>query len=206
MLPFLLFALLSADFYLIFVHAPVEATQGLVQKIFYFHVSSAFAMYAGFLLAGLFAILYLIKKEERWNRLSHAGVSVGLVFCSMVLASGPIWAKPIWGTWWTWDPRLTTTLLIWLIFVAVLLLRKFYGPDPRGKTFASVLTLFGLLDIPLIFFAVKLWRGIHPSVLGQESNMPGEMKLALIFTNVTILILFGVLYWVRYRTLKIEEA
>lgn len=199
---FLFLIALIIDLYLIFIYAPVEANQGLVQKIFYFHLSSAFAMYAGFLLSGLFAFLYLIKRKIDFDVYSEAGARVGLLFCTMVLFSGPIWAKPIWGAWWSWDPRLTTTLLIWLIFLSTLLLRKFYELDPKGKIFASILTLFGLLDIPLIFFAVKLWRGIHPSVLGEESNMPSSMKITLIATNVTVLLFFGILFVLESKVLK----
>lgn len=205
-LPLLVLLLLAIDAWLIFGYAPVEAVQGPVQKIFYFHVSSAFCMYAGFLIAGLFSFLYLIKREERFDRLSHAGASVGLLFCTMVLMSGPIWARPIWGVWWTWDPRLTTTLMIWLIFVAVLMLRRYFGADPRGRLLASILTLFGMLDIPLIFFAVKLWRGVHPSVLGEEKSMPVEMRVALIFSNVTCLLLMALLIRARKRLLEVEEA
>lgn len=159
-------------------------------------------MYAGFLLSGLFSFLYLIKRKADFDVYSEAGARVGLLFCTMVLLSGPIWAKPIWGAWWSWDPRLTTTLLIWLIFLSTLLLRKFYELDPKGKVFASVLTLFGLLDIPLIFFAVKLWRGIHPSVLGEESNMPSSMKLTLIVTNLTVMFFFGLLFVLESKILK----
>lgn len=205
-IPAALFGLLVADFYLIFVVAPEEATQGLVQKIFYFHVSSAFAMYAGFVLSGLFALLYLIRRKT--NHFCHciAGATIGFLFCSMVLASGPIWAYPIWGTWWTWDPRLTTTLVLWLIFFSAILIHRIFEDDPRGRVFTSIVVLFGVLDIPLVFFAVKLWRGIHPSVLGEEKNMPTEMKIALIATNLTVLALFAFLYRIRLRMQRIEEA
>jgi heme exporter protein C len=198
----LLFIFLSLG--LIGYYAPVERTQEMVQKIFYFHVSSAFAMYFGFGLSGLAALIYLINKKEKWNQLSIAAASTGLLFCSMVLASGPIWAKPIWGTWWTWDPRLTTTLLIWLIFISVKLLREFFGNDPKGALYASILTLIGVLDIPLIFFSVKIWRGIHPTVLGEEGNMPSEMKLTLIISNIAILIFWAVLTRLRYRIEKLK--
>jgi len=196
---------MAVDLYLIFIYAPEEATQGIVQKIFYFHVSCAFAMYLGFGLAGLFALLYLFSREILWDCLSHAGQSVGLLFCSMVLVSGPLWAKPIWGTWWTWDPRLTTTLMIWLIFTSILLLRRFFGNDSKGRMASAILTLFGMLDLPLIFLAVKLWRGIHPTVLGTKNNMPVEMKITLIVSNLTILFLFGLLYWLKSRILLAEE-
>lgn len=200
----LLALLMLIDFCMIFFYAPIERHQGLVQKIFYWHVSAAFAMYAGFLLAGFFALLYVWKRERKWDVLSHAGATVGLVFCTMVLVSGPIWAKPIWGTWWTWDPRLTTTMLIWLIFVGTLLLRRYFIGDHRGQLYAAVLTLFGVLDIPLIFFAVKFWRGIHPSVLGQENNMPLEMKLTLMISNLTVLCFFGLLFGVKRKSLWLE--
>lgn len=196
---------MAVDLYLIFIYAPEEATQGIVQKIFYFHVSCAFAMYAGFGLAGLFALLYLFSRDVLWDCLSHAGQSVGLLFCSMVLVSGPLWAKPIWGTWWTWDPRLTTTLMVWLIFASILLLRRFFGNDPKGLMASAILTLFGMLDLPLIFLAVKLWRGIHPTVLGTKNNMPAEMKITLMVSNLTILFLFGLLYWMTSRLLITEE-
>lgn len=197
--------LLFADLGIIFFVAPEERTQGLVQKIFYFHVSSAFAMYAGFILAGVFSLCYLIKRSEKFDAYAVAGARVGLLFCTMVLVSGPIWARPIWGTWWTWDPRLTTTLLLWLIFMATVLLREFFGNDPKGRLYGAILTLFGILDIPLVFFAVKLWRGIHPTVLATEDSMPATMKLALIGTNMTVLYLFGIIFKIESRLIRINN-
>ncbi len=197
--------LLVLSLLLVFFYAPEEKNQGIVQKIFYFHVASAFAMYAGFGLAGLFALLYLWRRQISDDCMSHAGATVGLVFCTMVLVSGPIWAKPVWGTWWTWDPRLTTTLLIWLIFFSCFLLRRFFGQNPKGKIAAAILTLFGLVDIPLIFLSVKLWRGIHPSVLGQEESMPVEMRITLIVSLISILVFFFVLYFLCYRFYQLKE-
>lgn len=198
--------MLITDFYLIFIYAPEEAGQGLVQKIFYFHVPSAFSMYICFLLAGLGALLYLWKRNSFFNAVAHAGTSVGLLFCAMVLMSGPIWAKPIWGAWWTWDPRLTSTLILFLAFFAALLLRDFYGTDPRGRVYASVLTLFGVLDIPIIVLAVKLWRGIHPSVLGKKDSMPPAMLMTLFFSFFTVFVLMGCLLWLKTRQLQQQEA
>lgn len=194
-----------ASLYAVFVLAPEENIQGIVQKIFYYHVSSAFSMYLGFGVSGLGALLYLIYRDDFWDDVSHAGASVGLLFCSMVLVSGPLWARPIWGTWWTWDPRLTTTLMIWLIFVAVLLLRHSFDRGPRGQIFASVLTLIGLIDLPLIFFSVKIWRGIHPQVLGQENSMPGEMRLALVLSMLSLLLLAILLLMAKTKTLQLQR-
>ena len=166
-LPAVVFGLLVADFYLIFVVAPEEAVQGLVQKIFYFHVSSAFAMYAGFLLSGLFALLFLIRR--RTSHFCHciAGATVGFVFCTMVLVSGPIWAYPIWGTWWTWDPRLTTYTILALIYVAYLMLRQGLEDPGRRARFAAVYGILGFISVPITFFSIRWWRTIHPVIIGS---------------------------------------
>jgi heme exporter protein C len=198
-------ALVLIGLALIFFYAPVESTQGVVQKIFYYHVSSAFAMYFGFIAAGFCSVLYLFKKDIKWDYYSQAYASVGVLFCSMVLMSGPLWARPVWGAWWSWDPRLTTTLILWLVFVTIHLLRGYFGDDQRGRKILSLLTLMGLVDIPLIVFAVKLWRGVHPSVLGQEQNMPPEMKITLIFNNVVLLVLAWYLASLRYKLSLMQE-
>lgn len=200
------FALIAVGLYLIFGYAPVESTQGAVQKIFYYHVSSAFAMYLGFVASGFCAFMYLIKGREAWDQRSQSYASVGLLFCTMVLLSGPIWARPIWGVWWTWDPRLTTTLMLWLIFATIQLVRHYFGNEARGRKMASLLTLMGLLDIPLIIFAVKLWRGVHPSVLGQENSMPAEMRVTLIANNVALLLLAVLFAELRYKALIHEGS
>ncbi len=203
--PYIALTLIMIDLFLIIVYAPEEAVQGLSQKIFYFHVSSAFSMYIGFLTAGAGAVLYIWKRESRYNSLSQAGTSVGLLFCAMVLMSGPIWAKPIWGAWWTWDPRLTTTLILFLGFFAVRLLRDFYGIDPRGRLYASVFTLFCLLDIPLVIFAVKLWRGIHPAVLGNKDSMPTEMRITFSVTLITLMFFTFCLLLLKTRQLVLKD-
>ena len=203
--PVLALFFILIDLYLIIVYAPEEAMQGLAQKIFYFHVSSAFSMYMGFATAGVGALLFIWKRENRFNALSQAGASVGLLFCAMVLVSGPIWAKPIWGAWWTWDPRLTTTLILFLGFFAVRLLRDFYGIDPRGRLYASVFTLFCMLDIPLVVFAVKLWRGVHPAVLGEKDSMPFEMKITLFTTLFTVMFLMLCLLVLKTRQLILKD-
>lgn len=203
--PWTALILIMVDLYLIIVYAPQEAMQGLAQKIFYFHVSSAFSMYLSFITAGLGALLYMWKREARFNALAEAGTSVGLLFCAMVLMSGPIWAKPIWGAWWTWDPRLTTTLILFLGFFAVRLLRNFYGTDLRGRLYAAVFTLFCLLDMPLVVFAVKLWRGVHPAVLGKKDSMPFEMKITLIMSFCAVIFFMFCLLALKTRQLILKD-
>lgn len=194
--------LIIADIFMIFGYAPVDANQGMVQKIFYWHVGSAFAMFASFLAATVFGFLYLIKKRAIFDNWGVACVEVGFLFCTIVLLTGPIWARPTWGAWWSWEPRLTSMLFLWLIFVSYFILRgSFTNPD-KMRTYSAVLTIFGFLDVPIIAFAVKLWRGAHPAVLGQGSNMPLEMWLTFIFTVITVFSLAIFLTTVRAQLAK----
>jgi len=166
-IPVIIF-LIAADLTLIFGYAPVEAAQGLAQKIFYWHVGSAITMQIFFAMAGLFSLFYLVTKKIKFDRWALSFVEVGFLFCTIVLLTGPIWAKPIWGVWWTWEPRLTSTLFIWMIFLGYFILRGSFTDPGKKRTFSAILAIFGCLDIPIIFFSVRLWRGVHPSVLGRS--------------------------------------
>ncbi len=180
--------------------APPELTQGYVQKLFYVHVGSAVAMDIGFIVSALGAIWYLWRRSPNADALALAGAEVGLVFCTIVLLTGPIWARPIWGVWWTWDARLTSTLFCWLIFAAYLLVRQVIRNPSRQRTVSAAVAIIGALDIPIIAFAVKLWRGAHPSVLGNENSMPGSMRITLIITMLFLMLLAGLLIRLRYET------
>jgi heme exporter protein C len=176
---------------LIWFYAPMEAEQGIVQKIFYIHVACALTMYVGFFIAWIAAIMYLLERKLLWDRLAISSAEVGFFFCTVVLLTGPIWAKPIWGTWWTWDPRLTTTFLLWLMYAGYLVLRGFFAQDARGRVVTSVVLIIDFLVVPLVHFSVQLWRGIHPTVVGPKGGgIPTEMKLTLIATFAAIVIFF----------------
>lgn len=176
---------LAFNAYAIFAIAPEEVTQGLVQKLFYIHVSSAFTMYALFIIAAALAVGYLIRKDDALDSWSLACVEVGLLFCTIVLTTGPIWAKPVWGTWWTWDARLTSTFFLWLIFIAYFLLRNAFR-GVQAKRYSAVLAILGCLDIPIIFFAVRLWRSAHPSVLDSKEYLPSTMRNVFILSILTV--------------------
>lgn len=189
--------LVAVDLYLIFGYAPIDAGQGMVQKIFYWHVASAFTSFTAFVVAGIFALLYLIKRNPHFDTWELALVEVGFLFCTIVLFTGPIWAKPMWGVWWTWEPRLTSTLFMWLIFISYFILRgSFTNPDKK-RIYCAVLAIFGCLDIPIIIAAVKLWRGVHPVVLNKKTNLPGTMWITFIFTLVTVLLLAALFTTIR---------
>ena len=151
--------------------APIDAMQGPIQKILYVHVPCVLGAYLGFALTALAGGLYLWRREERFDRLAAAAAEVGVLFCTLVLVTGPIWAKGTWGRWWTWDLRLTLTLLLYLVYVSYLLLRSFTEGSERAARFAAVYALAGLTVIPLNYFAIDLAGGrtVHPENLGRGS-------------------------------------
>ena len=187
----------AAALYTIFVVAPVEQQMGIVQKIFYFHVPSAYAMYIGFFVSALGSAVYLLKRDARWDAVAVAGAEVGTLFCMIVLLTGPLWARKAWGVWWTWDPRLTTTLLSGMIFAAYLVLRSMGDAGEVEKRFAAGLALLGLVNLPLIHYSVQRWRGVHPTVItgkggGLESEMYWALGLSFIaFTGLAVLLIWA---------------
>ena len=200
-------AAMAVTLYEIFVMAPVEATMGIVQKIFYFHVPCAFATYAGFILCGFGSLMFLITRKGKWDALASSGAEVGLVFCTLVLITGPLWARGAWGVYWVWDPQLTSTLLLYLIYLAYTFLRQFAGDSEGGRRFAAVLGMLGTLDIYVIRTSVQRWRGQHPLVIreGGQGLLP-EMKEAWIVSTLTFLLVFVLLLFVRYRLERSRQA
>lgn len=176
--------------WLALVYASVERQMGLAQKIFYFHVPSAFAMYAAFFLVFVFSILYLVQKKKMWDIWAACAAEVGLLFCTLVLLTGPIWAKPVWGAWWVWDAQLTLTLVLWLIFVAYMMLKS-YSEDPlQSARFRAVLGIIGFLDAPLIHYSTRLWRTQHPEVVRAETiGLPPDMLVAFVFCCAVFIVL-----------------
>lgn len=190
--------LMAAAPYMVFIYASVEKEMGLAQKIFYFHVSSAFTMFLGFFLVFVFSLLYLWRKTKRWDIWASSSAEVGLLFCTLVLLTGPIWAKPIWGAWWVWDAQLTLTLVLWLIYIAYMMLRTYSEDSIQSAKFRAVLGIIGFLDIPLIHYSTRLWRGHHPEVVrGEEIGLPQDMKAAFFYCVATFLILFCAILWKR---------
>lgn len=190
-------ALVVVDVCLIFAYAPIDANQGLVQKLFYWHVASAFTMFAAFILAAVFSVLYLIKRRAVFDCWAVALVEIGFLFCTIVLLTGPVWAKPMWGVWWVWEPRLTSTLFIWLIFVTYFILRGGITNPDKKRVYCAVLTILGCLDIPIIVLAVKLWRGVHPVVLNKKTNLPESMWIVFGLSLATVLALATLLTTIR---------
>ncbi len=193
-------ALVLGAIYQVFLVAPVEEQMGIVQKIFYFHVPSAYAMYVGFLIAAVGSAGYLYKRDDRWDAIAVSGAEVGVLFCAIVMATGPLWARKAWGVWWTWDPRLTSTMLGGMIYVAYLALRGFGTVGEVEKRFAAALALAGIPNAVIIHYSVQRWRGQHPTVITNKGGgLDPEMKMVLLFCFVAFTALVITLVWARVR-------
>ncbi len=191
----------------ILVVAPEERVMGAVQKIFYFHVPSAMVCFASVFLLMAASIAYLWTREGRWDRVARAAAEVGLVFCTIVLVSGPIWAKPAWGVWWTWEARLTTTLVLWLLLASCLLVRGYAENRDQAARLAAVIGIVAALDVPIIYKAVEWWRGQHPQVFGpgKEGALAPAMRDALGASTLAFFLLYAVLLWMRTKLAALEE-
>jgi heme exporter protein C len=183
----------------IFFYAPTDALQGPVQRIFYLHVSAAIAAYGCFAVVLIGGIVYLWKENATADRLARAAALVGLVFTSVTLVMGMIWAKPIWGTYWTWDARLTSTLVLWIIYAGYLMVRRLAEPGRQSARFAAVVGIFGFIDVPVVHFSVTWWRTQHPGPVVLNDALPPQMLAAFIITMACTLVLAGVMIAIRYR-------
>ncbi len=178
------------------LNAPVEQTMGIVQKIFYFHVPCAWALFLSTIVAGIASIFYLFKGSEKGDRVALCSAELGVLFGLCVLVTGPLWGRVAWGHYWKWDARLTSSLLLWLILGAYLLARKYGGP--AAKRLAAALALFAAADVPLVYLSVKIWRTIHPETTVVSSLDPG-MKAPFWLATLLFIVLWGVLLALRLR-------
>jgi heme exporter protein C len=192
--------------YLALVFAPTELVMGDVQRVFYFHIGTAWTALLGFILAAIFSIVYLITKDLKWDRLQVAAVEVSLVFFLITIVLGSIWARPAWNTWWTWDPRLTTAAVTELIYIAYFMLRQGIDDPDRRARFGAVYALLGGLSAPITFFAIRLFRTIHPVVIGGTNAeaegsfaMTADMRVAFFFALFAFTVIFIDLFWNRVR-------
>ena len=200
LLPALVGLLMLLSLYLIFMVVPTEAEMGIVQRIFYFHVASAWVAFGCFFVVAAASAIYLWRRSARADRLALAAAEVGVLFCTLVLITGPIWARPIWGVWWTWDPRLTMTVIMWVIYAGYLMLRAFGGNDEAIARYAAVLGIVGVLDIPVIRVSVRLLQGMHPSVLGNKSGgLDPTMRITLYVASLAMFLLAAWLVALRVR-------
>ncbi|MDC3414553.1 cytochrome c biogenesis protein CcsA [Aquibacillus sp. 3ASR75-11] len=192
--------LIGIQLYMVFFFAPIEKYMGIVQKIMYFHVPTAFVAFAAFGVVFGAGILYLITKNKKWDYLAVSSAEIGVLFTTFVLILGSMWARPVWNTWWVWDdPRLVTSLILWFIYVAYLLIRTSVKGEERHRKFAAVFGIIGFIDVPLVYFSVLWWRTIHPKVIDENgANMPPEMANTLFFSMFAFMVLFATMLLYRY--------
>ena len=188
-------------FGLVFWWVPLEAVQGWPQKIFYIHVPSAWVMYAAFGVVFVSSILYLWKRTALWDIFARCAAEVGFLFTTLALATGMLWGKPIWGTYWTWDARLTSTLILWFIYGAYLLVRAFARPDADVARLAAVVGIIGFLDVPIIHLSVLWWRTLHPEpvvmiVDDPGGGLPASMLITLLASLLAVSLVFAWL-WIQ---------
>jgi len=184
----------------VFMFAPVEKTMGIVQKIFYFHVPSAYSMYIGAAACFFGSAAYLIRPTDARDALARAGAEMAVVFGAIVLTTGPLWAAKAWGYYWTWDPRLTTSLLSVLIYVAYLVLRAFTGDGEGERRFAAALGILGAANLPIIHFSVQKWSGQHPAVItGKGGGLAPDMRTTLLLAFLAFTVFSIALLWARVR-------
>ncbi len=197
------FVLMVAALYLVFIYVPTEKEMGIVQRLFYLMVPMGWLALLSFVVIFISSILYLRKREDRWDIVGHSAAEVGIVFTTLALITGSIWAKPIWGVWWTWEPRLTATLVLWLIYLAYFMVRSLTVDKSRGARFAAVVGIIGFIDIPLVALATTLWRGLHPGPIIFQGGIAPPMLLTLL-VSITA---FTVFYFsLLGRRIALREA
>jgi len=198
--------------YMVFFYAPTEAVMGAVQRVFYFHVATAWVGMLGFLAAAVAGVAYLRTSHRKWDIAGLAAVEISLVFFLITIIMGAIWARPIWNTWWTWDPRLTTATIVELVYAAYLLLRQGIEDPDRRARFGAVYQIVAFISVPLTFISIRIFRTIHPVVIGGNDpgaegsfDMTAKMLQAFLFSLLTFSIIFIDLFWHRIRLGKLSD-
>ena len=189
---------------MIFIVVPTEATMGIIQRIFYYHVPVAWVAFVAFFVVFVSSVMYLWKRHRKWDVIATASAELGVIFTSLVLITGSIWAKPIWGVWWTWDARLTTSLVLWLIYVAYLMVRSFIAEEERAARFAAVVGIIGFVDVPIVALAIQLWGTQHPDAVIFEGGLAPVMLATLLISLLAITSLY-ILLLIQRISLRFDE-
>jgi heme exporter protein C len=208
LLAILTFVLMIASLYAVFIWVPNERTMGAVQRIFYFHMPAAIASFVAFFIVFVGSIAYLVTRKTRWDRLAASSAELGLVLILITLTTGPIWAKPVWGIWWTWDMRLTSSLVLALIYMAYLMLRAYVFDKEKRANLSAVVGIIGFIDVPIVYFSIRWWRTQHPQPVimgGQGSGLAPEMWAVVMLCLVMYLVFFSWLLRFRLRLGRMQD-
>jgi heme exporter protein C len=196
-------ALMLAALYMVFIFVPSDAETGVIQRIFYFHVPLAWIAFLAFFFVFGYSIMYLWKRDRKWDILASSSAEVGLVFTTLFLLTGSIWARPVWGVWWTWDSRLTSSLILWLIYLAYFIIRSYISEEERRARFAAIVGIIGFIDVPIIAMAITLWRTQHPGPVIFEGGLVTEMIWTLFVSIAAFTTLYVMLF--SYRVLVKQD-
>ena len=202
--------LMAVTLFLVFLWVPTEQNLGVSQRIFYFHVPLAWLGMLSIIVVAFASAMHLITRKEKWDSLAYATAELGVVFITLLLVTGIMWNRPVWGVWWTWDARLTTTAILWFIYVGYLMLRA-YGPKgSQGARYGAVVALIGAIDTPIIYMATVWWRTVHPEMnigpLAESGSLDSSMQLALWVSTLTFTVLYAYLVIERYAQRRQEVA
>jgi heme exporter protein C len=205
-------ALFVVALYFVFFFAPREVIMGDVQRVFYFHVSVGWVGALAFLITAIAGVIYLIRGDRRWDQVALASVEIGIIFMFINIVTGSIWARPIWNTWWTWDPRLVTATVMELIYIAYIMLRQGIEDPDRRARFGAVYSILGFISVPLTFLSIRIFRTIHPVVIGSGDpealgafDMSPPMRTAFFFSLFTFTFVYVTLFWHRLRLQRLTE-
>ena len=201
-------AMMLVVLYLIFIWVPTERNLGVSQRIFYFHVPIAWVAFLAFFIVLVGSVGYLWKRTSKWDQLAYSAAEIGVLFTTLMIITGILWAKPVWGVWWTWDPRLTTSLILWLIYVAYLMLRAYSPRGDQGARYAAVLGIAGFIDVPIVYLSIVWWRTVHPQAIvgpAATGELDPSMRLLLLISTVMFTLLFAYLLTDRVSLRKSED-
>ena len=181
--------------FMAFIFAPAERVQAEIYRLLFVHVPSAWLAFAAFGVVAVGSVMFLIRGKSRWDRLAHASAEIGVLFTTLCLVTGSVWGRSVWGVWWQWDPRLTTTLIMWFIYVSYLALRSYIDDPNARQRMSSVLGIVGVVSVPIVWFSVEWWRSLHPtpSVTNPGGGMPPEMLSALLVSVAAFTVFYVVL-------------
>ena len=197
---------MAASLYTAFVYAPTEPLMGHIQRIFYFHMGTVWVATVAFIIVFISSIMYLWKGGRKWDILAYCSAELGVLFLTLTIITGSIWAKPVWGTWWTWDPQLTTTFILWILYIVYLVLRASAENDSKRAKFAAVFAIIAFIDLPLVSLSVRVMRGISPVVFGPGGEgIEPEMMNALLINMAAFSLLFIVLLLERIDLERFQD-
>lgn len=207
----LLLAFLTSIFLIFEWVPPIKASnpaEQIAQRIFYYHVPSAWIGFLAFFVVFIGSIAYLWKRERKYELLSVASAEIGVLFITLVLVTGPIWAKPVWGIWWTWDARLTSSLVLWLIYVAYLMLRRYLPDGNKRANLSAVVGIIGFIDVPIVYYSIRWWETQHPKAVmaSSEGGLAAPMFFVFMFSLATFTLLYVYFMRLRYKLLVVEDS